>query len=193
MVATGENNKWDGIFYYDESSPTYLRRSNAVWGGMGHKILQMSAGSVAGGMHKSDIAYSYVVFNGKTMVVHRVIWEIFNGDIAKGNIIDHLDGDRRNNNITNLRSITRKENSRNKKRVAHNATGVTGIRRHCTRGVNFYWAAGWRDIKGNSKTKYFSINKFGDDAAKTMAIDYRIAAIEQLNAAGAGYTLRHGT
>ncbi len=42
--------------------------------------------------------------------VHRVVYEAFVGKIPKGLEIDHIDGNKHNNDITNLRAINRSEN-----------------------------------------------------------------------------------
>jgi hypothetical protein len=42
--------------------------------------------------------------------VHRLVYEAYAGKIPKGLEIDHIDGDKHNNDITNLRAINRSEN-----------------------------------------------------------------------------------
>lgn len=44
---------------------------------------------------------------------HRVVWYIHNGDIPDGYEIDHLDRNKLNNEITNLRLVTRAGNCHN--------------------------------------------------------------------------------
>jgi hypothetical protein len=44
---------------------------------------------------------------------HRYIWEIHNGPIPKGMEIDHINRDKEDNRIENLRCVTRKENQNN--------------------------------------------------------------------------------
>lgn len=60
--------------------------------------------------------YYYVAFyeNGKQKKykVHRLVAEAFLGDID-GNEIDHIDTNRTNNLVTNLRIVSRKENANN--------------------------------------------------------------------------------
>jgi len=41
---------------------------------------------------------------------HRLVYEKFGGKIPNGLEIDHIDGDKHNNDITNLRVVTRSEN-----------------------------------------------------------------------------------
>jgi hypothetical protein len=43
---------------------------------------------------------------------HRLVYETFGGKIGEGREIDHIDGNKHNNDITNLRAITRSENMR---------------------------------------------------------------------------------
>ena len=47
----------------------------------------------------------------KTEKVHVIIWKLFNGDIPEGMTIDHIDGNKKNNNLFNLRLLSRSENS----------------------------------------------------------------------------------
>lgn len=51
--------------------------------------------------------------NGKEYRAHRVIWSLFNGEIPEGMLIDHIDGNKQNNKIDNLRLATRTQNNAN--------------------------------------------------------------------------------
>lgn len=53
--------------------------------------------------------------NGKHFLVHRAVWETYNGKIPTGYDIDHLDGNPKNNNLDNLELITHKENLKRRK------------------------------------------------------------------------------
>lgn len=46
----------------------------------------------------------------KHFLVHRVVWEAFNGPIPEGYDIDHIDGNPHNNALNNLQAITHQEN-----------------------------------------------------------------------------------
>lgn len=71
--------------------------------------------------------YIRVMLDGKFYLAHRVIYEIHNGCIPDGMQIDHIDGNRRNNSIENLRASTSSLNQRNKSKQRNNKSGVTGV------------------------------------------------------------------
>ena len=58
---------------------------------------------------------------------HRVVWAIFYGEWP-GGVIDHIDGNCRNNRIENLREVSRTVNSQNCARAKNNSSGVTGVK-----------------------------------------------------------------
>ena len=80
--------------------------------------------------------YRRVSLNGTRYRVHRIIWELHNGEIPSGMQIDHIDQDRSNNNITNLRVVTNKENLKNQGKYKNNTSGVTGV---CWHKRNSKW------------------------------------------------------
>jgi len=51
----------------------------------------------------------------KNFKLHRIIYEIYNGTIPDKMFIDHIDNNRQNNNIENLRLANRSENQHNQK------------------------------------------------------------------------------
>lgn len=59
---------------------------------------------------------------------HRLIWEQKYGIIAPGFFIDHINGDRCDNGIENLRLVTKAENHRNMKTPKNNTSGVVGVK-----------------------------------------------------------------
>lgn len=57
---------------------------------------------------------------------HRVAWSLATGSIAKEHI-DHIDGNKLNNRIANLRSCTHAENQRNRGKFKTNKSGFKGV------------------------------------------------------------------
>lgn len=64
----------------------------------------------------------------RLIMAHRVIWAIAHGAWPAFDI-DHINGDRSDNRLVNLRSVTRQENLRNSKVARHNTSGVRGVSR----------------------------------------------------------------
>ena len=76
---------------------------------------------------KDSIGYMIVTYKseGQPRVyakVHRIVWQTYNGVIPKEMEIDHIDGDKTNNNIANLRLVTHQENMK----LAHDRLGNLG-------------------------------------------------------------------
>lgn len=93
------------------------------------KSKKIKVGSKCGCASKVT-GYWQMMFNKKNYRVHIVVWYIHNGEIPNGMEIDHIDHDRSNNSISNLRLVTRKENGRNQSVRIDNSTGVTGVSWH---------------------------------------------------------------
>ena len=49
----------------------------------------------------------------KSMRVHRLVWETFNGEIPQGYEIDHIKGNKEDNRLEMLRCVTHKDNMNN--------------------------------------------------------------------------------
>ncbi len=57
---------------------------------------------------------------------HRVIWALETGDWPADQI-DHINGERDDNRLVNLREVTNAENGRNRRRPDANTSGVVGV------------------------------------------------------------------
>lgn len=62
----------------------------------------------------------------KPYKAHRVAWAIVNGEWPNGQI-DHLNGNRSDNRLKNLRQVDQSENNKNSKKRSNNKSGVTGV------------------------------------------------------------------
>jgi hypothetical protein len=65
-------------------------------------------------LQQSPNGYWFVRFHyeGKKLSAwaHRVVYSYFKGEIPDGLVINHIDGNRKNNNLSNLEAVTQKEN-----------------------------------------------------------------------------------
>jgi hypothetical protein len=76
---------------------------------------------VAGGLHKSG--YRQIKVNNVSYPAHRLIWVYHNGNISVDLEIDHIDGNKDNNAISNLKLVTKQKNCFNRSRL--NAKGYS--------------------------------------------------------------------
>jgi hypothetical protein len=87
-------------------------------------------GQVAGCIHKGT-GYIHVKIKGKAYKAHRLVFLYHHGYMPE--CVDHIDGDKTNNKIENLRAATKEENCRNQKVRSTNKSGYKGVKwvEHC--------------------------------------------------------------
>lgn len=72
--------------------------------------------------------YHMTMVDGVHYMTHRIIWKLKTGEDPVE--IDHIDGDRTNNRMANLRSVTRGINMKNKSLYKSNKSGIPGVEFH---------------------------------------------------------------
>ena len=76
------------------------------------------------------IGYRLIGFNNEgkhnTLLAHRLAWLIVHGNLPNGEI-DHINRNRADNRISNLRDVQRPINQRNASKRVDNSSGVTGV------------------------------------------------------------------
>ena len=105
-------------------------------------------GSVAGSLHLNG--YIYININYKKYLAHRLAW-VYQYKEFPANEIDHIDGNKSNNKIENLRNATRSENLRNTTLNVRNKSGHKNISLHKPTGL-------WRAVL--TMNKHIVINKY---------------------------------
>jgi hypothetical protein len=92
--------------------------------------------------------------------IHRLLSLAFIPNINNKKCVDHIDGDKTNNNITNLRWATHTENNRNSMKRSHNKSGIKGVswNKQCKK-----WEA---CIRINNKTNHLGMYANIEDANK---------------------------
>ena len=107
LRSTLKYNKDTGVF-------TYLQN-------VGNKRV----GDIAGSVRKDG--YIAIKIQGKAYKAHRLAWVYEYGDISKTNHIDHINHDRGDNRIGNLRLTIQRVNGKNRSKSIANTSGVTGV------------------------------------------------------------------
>src|SRR5678809_161305 len=82
------------------------------------------AGSVAGHAPKGEKDYWVVGINKKIYRRSRLVWVYHHGDIPDGLVIDHINRNRQDDRIENLRLVTRRQNQRNLSNQSKYGVGV---------------------------------------------------------------------
>ncbi len=105
-----------------------------------------------------------------TFRVHRLVGFAFLEKKDEHSEVDHIDRNRSNNMLDNLRWATKSDNQRNASKRKDNTSGLAGV--HYQKD-KCKWVARWFVGTTGRKTKSFSVSKYGEDQAKQLAINYR--------------------
>lgn len=117
---------WSELFYIEDNKLfNKISRGNAL------------AGMEAGCLHKNS-GYIVVRVNRKLLKAHRIIYEMRHGEIPDGMEVDHIDHNRANNDDSNHRLVSHRENTQNSSRRHNNSSGCTGVYWYKSR--NKWWA-----------------------------------------------------
>lgn len=100
---------------------------------------------------KTSWGYLAVTINGKTYMLHNLIWVYMTGNEPSG-IVDHEDLNRTNNKWNNLRDATRSENQCNRRIQSNNTSGYKGVTFDKSRNL---WSA-----RVNLQGKVYNLGRF---------------------------------
>jgi hypothetical protein len=117
---------------------------------------QVKVGLPAGTINNQG--YIYIGLSGQRYAAHRLFWLLYYKKDPGDKFIDHIDQNRLNNKIANLRLVTKSQNGLNISLPAHNKTGIIGVH-YCTTRQKFVAL-----IKINNQTRYLGRFKNIEDA-----------------------------
>lgn len=100
---------WAKIFRYEDGQLFWVDSGR-------NRIMGRSVGKI------ESKGQRRVVYKSRLYLVSQIVWMMHNGDIPNDLEIDHIDMDRLNNRIENLRLATTQENNRNKAKITSRKT-----------------------------------------------------------------------
>jgi len=119
----------------------------------------VKAGAEAGSISKKG--YRQMTFMGRTLSIHRVAWAMHYGEWPKL-CIDHINGDRADNKLENLRDVSSSVNAMNRHKI------VCGNRRKFVTGITLHNSGKWMVqlyCHVDKKVKYYGLYQKKCDAA----------------------------
>lgn len=97
--------EWKEIFdgVYAISNHGHVKRIKAGKGALAGKLLLA---------HQHRTGYMEIWLLGKMWLIHRLVADNFIGPCPSGHEVDHINGDKTDNKVTNLEYVTRSENKK---------------------------------------------------------------------------------
>lgn len=123
-------------------------------------------GKVAGTLHGAG--YIQIKVDGRLYLAHRLAWMMFHGRSPSGQI-DHINGDKSDNRIANLREATGSQNLRNRGKPKNNTSGFKGVSWNSGRRA---WLATIHRKGSNKNLGYFATREAASDAYNRAALKY---------------------
>ena len=127
-------------FHYDPATGILFSRTNRR---------NVHAGDVVGCRDRQG--YIITTLFKRPLKAHRIAWALPHGAWPAG-LIDHINGDKSDNRLENLRCVSNAENKQNIGKPANNTSGYMGVSFHKKSGR---WAA---NIKVMGKSHYLGLH-----------------------------------
>lgn len=141
-----------------------FKDNNLIWKKRPDKLKRL-IGKIAGCLHRSG--YRTIKINNIEYPAHRLIWIYHYGSIDNDLVIDHIDGNKSNNDINNLRLVTQQQNCFNRSKLTSKGYSwnkntnkwqshifVDGVQKYLGSFLNEKDA---RDAYSNALNRYFLI------------------------------------
>ncbi len=161
---------WHEVFAYDpetgnliwkEGPPSFFKRRGGLHDrrkGRARFVGKVVGNRIQKGPHRISVSTKH---EGKTWLLHRIVWQMHNGEIPAGMSIDHINGNPWDNRIENLRLATHAQNMKNQKLRSDSKSKIKGV---------YYTGHGWKAVMVvGGKKKYLGTFEHKSIAASTYA------------------------
>lgn len=118
----------DGEIYWKERPRDHFK-NEAAWKHNKKVFCGKRAGAIVGSP-RSATRYRQTEVWSKAHKNHRIIWEMHNGPIPDGMVVDHINGNGLDNRIENLRLVDSVDSAHNLPMLSSNTTGIVGVNWH---------------------------------------------------------------
>lgn len=125
---------------------------------------RVSAGDKTGRPNSSG--HHVIGVLGRTYSAHRLAWLYAYGEWPEGEI-DHIDRDKTNNSLVNLRCATRRQNNCNVGRRRDNTSGIKGVQFRKRRWLAYISVDGCQTYLGSFRTADAATAAYRDAAVRT--------------------------
>ena len=141
------------LFIYNFETGELINRINNK-----HRLAGERAGSI------DRHGYRRIYIDRKIYAEHRIIWSWVHGYLSPSHLIDHINLNKQDNRLANLRIVSASENNRNTILSRVNKTGYRGVTQ--IRSANKYQAR----IRSNGKNKHLGIYETALEAFRAYSL-----------------------
>jgi len=114
MSAKAAYVEFEGVLTYDDGKLIWIKDVNS----------RVKAGSFAGRLRPDG--YYHVTYRGKKYLLHRLVFFMHHGYWP--DMVDHIDRDKSNNRIENLRDVSPYESAKNRYTFKNDLEGINYLR-----------------------------------------------------------------
>lgn len=123
---------------------------------------RIKSGDIAGNLLKSG--YRQVMIKGKNYQCHRIVFLLAHNRLPK--YIDHINGNKSDNRVENLRECNNSQNSTNKNKQSNNTSGYKGVFRQGNKWRACIRKDGHKYNLGNFACKHEAAKAYNEAALK---------------------------
>ena len=176
LINMNETLNYNLLFELEDYPDYFINIEGDIWSQKKRNMIKLKPCQ-----HKG---YKRVCFynNGinKSVLVHRLLAQTFIPNPNNLTQVDHINKNRNDNRLENLRWVNHTDNTRNSGLRRDNTSKIQGVHRVDLKGYSC-WIAQWNDNNSKRCSKTFGFNTCGGgEKAKQLAIEFRQKMVDEL-------------